>query len=46
MVYGLNSLAPLEKSALHLYKEIIDSCCHKCRCSAGGGEIAVRPVGR
>lgn len=46
LVYELNSLAPLERSTLHLYKEIIDSCCPHCRCSIGGGEIAVHSVDR
>jgi len=46
LVYELNSLAPLDKSALHLYKEVIDSCCPHCRCSMGGGEIAAYSVDR
>ena len=46
LVYELNSLAPLERSVLNLYKEIIDSCCPHCRCSIGGGEIAVHSVDR
>lgn len=46
LVYKLNSLEPPERKVLHLYKEIIDSSCPQCRCSIGGGEIALHSAGR